>query len=137
MPPTPRLLLEHRDYTFLGSHPSPPAPGLTPPAWRLVLLLLLLLCRTRMKYIVPDHKQTAARNRQRTARAELALRQARSARGNRESRAREAEAAHRRRMQQITDRRDRGIYCTMPEMTYARKFLEKARGLQEVRYTGL
>ncbi|CAN0500328.1 unnamed protein product, partial [Ectocarpus sp. 12 AP-2014] len=46
--------------------------------------------------------QAAAKARQRAARAESALQQARSSRGSRDSRAREAEAAHRRRMQQIT-----------------------------------
>ncbi|CAM9768530.1 unnamed protein product, partial [Scytosiphon promiscuus] len=51
--------------------------------------------------------QAAAKIRQRTARAELALQQARSSRGSRDLRAKAAEAAHRRRMQQITERKDK------------------------------
>lgn len=51
----------------------------------------------------------AARARQRTARAESVMCQARSSRGSRDCRAREAEAAHQRRVQGITDRKDKGV----------------------------
>lgn len=50
----------------------------------------------------------AAKAKQRTARAEIAMRQARSSRGTRDSRAKEAEETHRRRMQQICDKKDKG-----------------------------
>ncbi|CAM9494508.1 unnamed protein product [Laminaria digitata] len=48
----------------------------------------------------------AAKTRQRAARAESAMEQAKSSRGSRDSKAKEAQAVHRRRMQEINNRRD-------------------------------
>lgn len=54
-------------------------------------------------------EQTAVRNRQRAVLAESARQQARVLRDNKHSRAKEAEAAHRERLQRIAERKERGV----------------------------